>query len=200
MPLITLEHSVSAYRADFAFYGAITLTLAVVLVLRSPAGSWPLLASLAIAGAASWTLAEYLLHRFVLHGMAPFKDWHRQHHQRPMALIGSPTLFSLALLGGFAVLPAWWLLGRWPATALSFGFIGGYLAYGLTHHATHHPAFQRGPFRKWMSRRRRWHALHHARGASGARAANFGVTTGFWDHVFRTAEWPAVRPVLRSSP
>ncbi len=188
MPLITLEHSPSAYRADFALYGAITLSLALMLVLRHPAGSGPMLALWAIAGAVGWTLAEYLLHRFVLHGLAPFKHWHARHHQRPTALIGSPTLFSLALLGGFAAFPAWWLLGNWPATALSFGVIGGYLAYGLVHHATHHTTSRRGTGGRWLNRRRRWHALHHSRGASGARAANFGVTSSFWDHVFRTAE------------
>ncbi|MDX5446368.1 MAG: hypothetical protein LPJ87_09975, partial [Zoogloeaceae bacterium] len=31
---------------------------------------------LLIAGLVSWTLLEYLLHRFVLHGRGPFQRWH----------------------------------------------------------------------------------------------------------------------------
>ena len=55
----------------------------------------------ALAGAATWTFLEYVLHRFVLHGVAPFSDWHRQHHLRPLALICSPTVLSAALFARF---------------------------------------------------------------------------------------------------
>ena len=33
------------------------------------------------AGVVAWTLAEYVVHRFVLHGIAPTE--HRQHHANP---------------------------------------------------------------------------------------------------------------------
>jgi len=55
-------------------------------------------------------------------------------------------------------MPAWAAAGLGPATALSFGLVSGYLAYGLTHHATHHAVPGLGRNNAWLARRRRWHA------------------------------------------
>ncbi|HWO38045.1 MAG TPA: hypothetical protein VNO32_55430, partial [Candidatus Acidoferrum sp.] len=38
-------------------------------------------AVLFVGGGVAWTLAEYLVHRFVLHGFAPIE--HRLHHANP---------------------------------------------------------------------------------------------------------------------
>ena len=200
MPLMTLEHSPAAYRADFALYGAACLTLAGLILWRHPPNSGVALALWVLAGGAGWTLAEYLLHRFVLHGMRPFKDWHLEHHSRPTALIGSPTLLSATLFASLVGAPAWWLLGAWPAAALSLGMLSGYLVYGLVHHATHHAAASGGSKpssqSEWLMRRRRWHALHHAKRAAGAPASHFGVSIGLWDALFGTGRAPrGQRPV-----
>ena len=191
MPLLTLEHSPGAYRADFVFYGALSLGLLLWLLLRSPAGRGLELLSWAAAGGAGWTLVEYLLHRFVLHGLAPFNRWHAEHHRRPTALIASPTLLSATLFATLAALPVWLWLGAWPACALVFGLVSGYLAYGLTHHATHHALPFTLPFigtrGAWLSRRKRWHALHHATLIGALHpSGHFGVISGFWDQVFGT--------------
>jgi cyclopropane-fatty-acyl-phospholipid synthase len=194
MPLFSLEHSRRAYRADFALYGLISLTMATTLLLASPNGSGARLAAWALGGVLAWSPLEYLLHRYVLHGVAPFNRWHDEHHQRPTALIASPTLMSLTLFGTLVAAPAWWLLGAWPALALTFGLLTGYLAYGLTHHATHHAVPGIGPRNAWLARRRRWHALHHqahrARpgeaATAGLRAGHYGVSSGLWDHAFGT--------------
>lgn len=187
MPLLTLEHSPGAYRADFVVYGATSLTMAVALALGHPPGTAAALALWAAAGVAAWSPVEYLLHRFVLHGMAPFDGWHAEHHRRPTALIGSPTLFSAGLFTGLAGLPAWALLGTWPALALVFGLVTGYLAYSLTHHAMHHAAPRWRPIAGWVSTRRRWHARHHGALPAGARRGQFGVSSSLWDRVFGTA-------------
>lgn len=76
MGLLSLEHSKAAYRADLALHGA------------------------AVAGLAGWTAIEYAMHRFVLHGMPPFRAWHALHHARPSARIGAPTLLSGSLIVG----------------------------------------------------------------------------------------------------
>ena len=194
MTLLTLEHSPAAYRADFALYGAACLTLASFILLGRPPHSGSALALWVLSGGAGWTLAEYLLHRFVLHGLPPFEAWHLEHHRRPTALMGSPTLVSATLFASLVSAPAWWLLGGWPAAALSLGMLSGYLVYGLVHHATHHAAEPAGSMpglqSEWLVRRRRWHALHHAKRPAGAPTIHFGVSSGLWDAVFGTARAP----------
>lgn len=191
MRWLTIEPSRWAYRADFCVYGAALLALGAAL-LAGPAD--PRLLAWGLAGLLGWTLLEYLLHRFVLHGLPPFKRWHAEHHRRPQALIAAPTLLTAGLFAALLLPAARWLAGG-PALALSFGLLGGYLAYALIHHAMHQPgpaaAMRVG--RRWRQRRRQWHALHHRRmapvtGTMPARAApgHYGVSTAFWDRVFRT--------------
>jgi hypothetical protein len=186
--LLKLEHSSAAYRADLALYGLLSLSLAATLALGSPSPSRPGLAAWALAGLCTWTLMEYLLHRFVLHGLPPFSRWHAHHHDRPKALIALPTLLSAGLFALLAVAPAWLVWGPWPACALSFGLVSGYGLYGLTHHATHHRVPGWVQRSAWLSRRRRWHARHHAASRLGQRVGHFGVSLDLWDHVFRTDE------------
>jgi cyclopropane-fatty-acyl-phospholipid synthase len=191
MSLLSLEHSPTAYRMDFALYALLCLALAATLLTASPQGNGSTLSLWVLGGVALWSLLEYLLHRFVLHGVAPFSRWHHLHHQHPTALIASPSALSLSLFLLLASLPAWWLLGGWAALALTLGLLAGYLVYGLTHHATHHsvPAWIR--HNAWMSERRVRHAIHHAahhikaRGES-CKPCHFGVSNSFWDSVFGT--------------
>src|SRR6185437_13158272 len=98
MGLFALEHGNAAYRADFALYATAVAALATFLFAAGP--HTLRLESLALVGVGlvTWTAIEYLLHRFVLHGVAPFKDWHEEHHQRPTALICAPTILSASLI------------------------------------------------------------------------------------------------------
>lgn len=185
MQPINFEHSRAAYDADFALYVAASVSLLGWLVTAGPPALSITLCAYAAAGLAAWTVVEYLLHRFVLHGLRPFSDWHAEHHRRPAALISAPTLLSASLLLGFVFLPAWGLVGLWPAVALSFGVLTGYLFYAVTHHLTHH---LRGSRNAWLQRRKRHHALHHG---SLCRPGYYGVTSAFWDHVFGTHRRPA---------
>src|SRR6266850_3564990 len=86
MGLFKLEHSKLVYRADFALYGAAVAMLAAFLLFEGPPGQRVSIAGFTLLGLLSWTGIEYALHRFVLHGLQPFKGWHAQHHQRPTAL------------------------------------------------------------------------------------------------------------------
>ena len=195
MRLLSLEQSQMAYRVDFALYTAAVVVMALYVLQHLAWGAtWPqhrAVAAWVLAGLAGWSLAEYLLHRFVLHGLPPFRAWHAQHHARPTALVFAPTLLSGTLVVGLVFLPGWWLLGWWPACALTLGLLAGYLSYTLTHHALHH-SHRDGV---WLQQRRRWHASHHAPGAVG----RYGVTSGFWDGVFGTAR-PPRPPRHRPSP
>jgi sterol desaturase/sphingolipid hydroxylase (fatty acid hydroxylase superfamily) len=176
MPLFTLEHSKTAYRADFVLYLAAVVGLATYLMVAGPKDHQFQLFAIALAGLAAWTFIEYALHRFVLHGLPPFKHWHAAHHERPRALICTPTLLSATLICALVFLPALFLGGTWRACALTTGLLMGYLVYTLTHHATHHWRASSA----WLQRRKHWHALHHHVGQSG----HYGVTSAFWDHVF----------------
>jgi len=176
MGLFTLEHSRTAYRADFMLYGAAVALLAAFLSWAGPAEQRFGLVAFALAGLGSWTGIEYALHRFVLHGLQPFSGWHAQHHSRPRALICTPTVLSATLIATLVFVPALALGNVWRASALTLGVLGGYLVYTLTHHATHHWRADH----PWLRERKRWHALHHHVDPPVC----YGVTSGFWDHVF----------------
>jgi sterol desaturase/sphingolipid hydroxylase (fatty acid hydroxylase superfamily) len=179
MPAFAIEHSPERYRADFIAYAAAVAALAAWLALRAPAGLVRPLLGFALAGVAIWSVLEYALHRFVLHGLQPFARWHGEHHRRPAALIGTPTLVSAPLFGLLVALPSVWLLGPWRGAALTLGVLAGYLAYASAHHALHHWRLSH----PWWQRRKFAHARHHHL----LQPCCFGVTSGFWDGVFRTA-------------
>ena len=180
MGIFALEHSQTAYRADFALYGGATLALAIFLASAAPHELRFELAALALTGLACWTVIEYALHRFVLHGMAPFRAWHAEHHRRPAALICAPTVVSAGLIAVLVFAPALAVWGLWRASALTLGVLAGYLGYAITHHATHHWRFDVA----WLRRRRRWHALHHA---AIVPPGHYGVTSACWDHLLGSA-------------
>jgi sterol desaturase/sphingolipid hydroxylase (fatty acid hydroxylase superfamily) len=75
----------------------------------------------------------------------------------------------------------------WRACALTLGVVAGYLAYAVTHHATHHWRADN----LWLQRRKRWHALHH-HDKEAPRC--YGVTSAIWDHVFGSAWRRAAKP------
>ena len=182
-----------AYFADFAVYGSV---LAVLTAAALWSGGWAdrlrWLVS-ALIGGALWTLLEYLLHRFVLHGMPPFAALHAQHHDAPRAYLGTPTWTSLAVLGGVFFLPAWWGFSFAVAAGFTGGLIVGYLWYGLVHHVIHHrqPALLAARLGATMLR----HHHHH----NPTQLGNFGVTTSLWDGIFRTRLLEQQHPAARGA-
>lgn len=125
MPLISIEHSRNAHRADILLYGAAVLGIGIWLGLHAPVGVGLDIVLWAGVGLLGWSAIEYALHRFVLHGLQPFKRWHVEHHRRPLALIGTPTWLSAVLFGGLVGLPAVLWLGRWLGSALTLGVLVG---------------------------------------------------------------------------
>jgi cyclopropane-fatty-acyl-phospholipid synthase len=176
MRLFSLQQDRASVLADFAFYGLGVVFAATVTWARLPAGRGVQALGWAAAGSVAWTLAEYLLHRCVLHGLQPFKRWHALHHERPLALIATPTALTAPGFALLVVAPAWWLAPHWGAGAFVSGVLAGYLAYTATHHAVHQ-ARGRGA---WLRRHRHWHAQHHRAGSQ----ACYGVSLPLWDHVF----------------
>jgi sterol desaturase/sphingolipid hydroxylase (fatty acid hydroxylase superfamily) len=133
-------------------------------------------------GAVGWTLAEYLLHRFVFHGASATRLGaveHRKHHaqvdyfapwwQKALAAVAATAvMLPVSVVAGGAV---------W-GVAFTTGFIGMYLLYEVLHRRAHTRG-PRGAYGRW---RRRNHFAHHF--ADPRRAQ--GVTTPLWDRVFAT--------------
>lgn len=154
--------------------GAVLLALG----LRSAdAPAW-VLAPSALAGWATWTLLEYLVHRGAFHGpFGPALRGHAIHHDLPKTTVGIPfflpSLVAVVIWAGLRVVFGSDLVaGAWMAATLV-----SYTGYGLMHHAQHHVRFRS----RWLRELQRHHLVHHAQPDR-----NFGVTTRFWDGVFGT--------------
>jgi len=144
-----------------------------------------------VAGLASWSLVEYVLHRFIFHfrPRTPRQERlsflvHGVHHAQPLVktrLVMPPVVsVPLALFFfGLSWLIGSRLLGR-PVWADSFfaGLVVGYVAYDMLHYSMHH--FQlRSPL---LAALRKHHMQHHAVSWD----KRFGVSSPVWDRVFGT--------------
>lgn len=153
------------------------------------------LAVAALVGLFAWTLAEYLLHRFVMHELGgrglPSRE-HLLHHADPEHNQGRPILswVGIALIGLVVFVPLGSLLGGatvgWAALG---GWLLGYGTYRRIHNRSHSHA-PRGGYGRWV----RVHHFHHHHGHP---MANHGVTSPLWDRVFGTLEVPGVIRVPR---
>jgi sterol desaturase/sphingolipid hydroxylase (fatty acid hydroxylase superfamily) len=138
----------------------------------------------AVTGLVAWTLAEFLLHRYVYHLWTSFlTEGHALHHEKPRALIGVPwylTTIAVILLFELLAVPL-----RPASTGVVMGFAWlGYILYCVAHHGSHHWSYKNA----WLRRMKRHHLLHH-----GHPDYNWGFTTTIWDHVFGTFYDPATR-------
>ena len=166
------------YFGDFAAIPLLVALFFYLALTSQGVSAVPGLALYLAVGLATWTLAEYLIHRFVYHHAPLLSPLHDAHHRQPDALIGVPSFVS----SGFVVLVCYLPLMEFaPAAAAGFtsGVLIGYAGYMFVHHATHHMDI--GPD-DWLYRARVRHLGHHYHADT-----NFGVVTGFWDRVFGTA-------------
>jgi sterol desaturase/sphingolipid hydroxylase (fatty acid hydroxylase superfamily) len=184
--------SKTGYYADFAIYGAVLATAPIWTAWRSTPYETSIWLLTAVIGALIWTLTEYVIHRFVFHGMPFFAAMHDLHHEAPLAFIGTSTWLSLTFIFVCLFLPGWAFGSLNTASGLSVGFMAGYFWYGVVHHAIHHRRPRMIATRLLLASRR--HAQHHY----GQQPGNFGVTTSFWDHVFGTAVHTASERQVRA--
>ncbi|MEJ2104124.1 MAG: sterol desaturase family protein [Ignavibacteriaceae bacterium] len=144
------------------------------------------IAVLFIGGIAAWTLAEYLLHRFVFHFKAKSEFgkkihfiFHGVHHDYPSdskRLVMPPSVsIPLAVIFYFI-----FRLIFGEALMLPFfaGFIAGYLFYDISHYAIHHFNMHS---KFWLAIKNH-HMLHHYQDEY----KGYGVSSPFWDYIFRT--------------
>ncbi|MGQ9864610.1 MAG: sterol desaturase family protein [Bacteroidia bacterium] len=138
-----------------------------------------------IAAMLSWSLAEYLLHRYVFH-WADERPWvqklvyymHGVHHEYPSDAhhLFMPPLPSLVFALFFGLL-FYGILGKYGFVFLA-GFINGYLIYSTMHYLMHRVKNPPKPLRALW----RYHHLHHFKTPDKA----FGVSSSLWDWVFGT--------------
>lgn len=138
------------------------------------------------AGFATWTLTEYLVHRFVFHYKPKSKAGerfifmvHGVHHDHPNDLnrlvipvsVTIPLSFLLYFL--FKELP----LGNEAYNAIFYAFFGlGYLCYDMIHFATHVVSGNG----RLLGTLKKNHMSHHYVEAD----AKYGVSSGLWDLIF----------------
>ena len=160
----------------------------VMLVLGAAELSVWATVGLVAAGYAFWTLSEYWIHRGIFHwepeaGLGARLHWiihgvHHDHPNDPFRLVMPPSV-SVPLSSLF-VLAFWAVLGSPFFLPFAAGFLGGYLAYDMTHYHLHHHT----P-RTWLGKRlRELHMRHHFQDDT----RGFGVSAPYWDRVFRTAQ------------
>jgi len=198
------EKPIRLFQSDFLEFFTHVSPLAVILIFlpiilyllitaATPASSAAIavLAPGFLSGVFIWTLAEYTLHRFLFHfkPRGPAQErlsflFHGVHHAQPQCktrLVMPPALSIplAALFYALFVLFFGSLLGASSWIAPSFaGFLSGYLAYDLTHYATHHFAMRSG-YLKFL---KRYHMQHHYKTPN----QRYGVTSPLWDMAFGT--------------
>jgi sterol desaturase/sphingolipid hydroxylase (fatty acid hydroxylase superfamily) len=176
-----MDQSKASYYADMVSYPILVagLFMAELLAVHRTPFTW-LWVSSCLLGIPVWTLVEYLLHRFVFHELPGIVELHAMHHSRPSAYIGSPVWVSFLAWFTIVFLPIW-LVGDFEiAAGTTSGLILGYVWYLVVHDAVHRWSLKQ---HSWLLKARHRHLLHHRR---ADHTGNFGVSTGFWDVVFRT--------------
>lgn len=166
-----------AYPASLAlpFIGLAALGMSWSLGTNAAGG---LAAALVVLGLAGWTLIEYVLHRWILHGVEPFRRWHLAHHRDAAVPIRVPVMFSGLLVLAVVGMPA--LLSG--GSALAAPFSAGMLIGNLLQEAVHHRLHDTRPVGPWLDARRHLHGFHHFRDER----RGYGTLTDFWDRVFGT--------------
>jgi sterol desaturase/sphingolipid hydroxylase (fatty acid hydroxylase superfamily) len=142
-----------------------------------------------LAGIASWSLLEYLLHRFLGHDARTLPNFfsveHTRHHGVGdyFAPSWKKAIAALATFGAVAPLASL-AAGRELGLAFALSFVAMYGVYEVVHRRAHtHVGI--GAYGRWL---RRHHFHHHFENPR----ANHGVTSPVWDLVFGTFE-PARR-------
>lgn len=140
-----------------------------------------------IGGLCFWTLTEYILHRFIFHYEPPTAFGkrihfitHGVHHEYPndsRRLVMPPAL-SIPLASAFYFLFVYIFDSKATTAPFFAGFINGYLLYDMLHYALHHLKSNNAIFLDLKQH----HMWHHFKDSHNG----FGVSSKFWDIVFRT--------------
>ncbi len=143
-------------------------------------------------GVVVWTLLEYLVHRYILHGPFPdgpgllkhrahtfFDTMHADHHQRPWdGMYINGYLDSIPFAGLFVAL-SFLLTPYYKAPVLVAGLLQSYVLEEWIHYSVHFCRFKS----RYFQYIRFHHWYHHSPRGS---AQGFGLTSGLWDRISGT--------------
>ena len=131
-----------------------------------------------VLGLGTWSLTEYIFHRWIYHlEWGIFAHGHDRHHENPRAYVAMPWFVTPILFIPPQLLVATYFGVRGFSTFLA-GWFGGFIVYSFLHHSLHHYNLRFGWYRRLQSQ----HRIHHA-----FPDTNFGVSMQYWDRVFGTA-------------
>lgn len=149
------------------------------------------IAALFFVGYFSWTLAEYLLHRFFFHITEDQNKFlskishtvHGVHHEQPTdfhRMFMPPVPATIFMAFFFTI---FYLFMGTSTFVFLPGFLFGYLSYAYTHFKIHQSKAPKSL--KWL-----WthHLKHHYQDEDKA----FGVSSPLWDVIFRSLPRKAV--------
>jgi sterol desaturase/sphingolipid hydroxylase (fatty acid hydroxylase superfamily) len=198
-----IDMAKEARTARTRFYPVtVAYTLYALVVLSLGVRARPLTAAVCfVAGAVFWTLLEYLVHRYLLHGRFPDgKGWlehrmhrffdpaHGDHHLRPWdgrhingGFDTLPFSIVLVLLSFLAPLPT--------APVFMAAVLQCYVIEEWIHYSVHFHQFRW----RYFVYIRKHHLYHHS--ARGGKIA-FGLSSGLWDRPLGTPIPPRDREVL----
>jgi 4-hydroxysphinganine ceramide fatty acyl 2-hydroxylase len=145
-----------------------------------------LVVALFLIGVLIWTLLEYVIHRQVFHyeprttvGKKLHFIMHGVHHDYPndAKRLVMPPVISIPLAIFFYALFVL-IFGAMIAPAVWAGLVAGYVCYDSIHYAIHHFPMKS----RLLNRLKQHHLRHHFHDDQ----AGYGVSSPFWDYVFRT--------------
>jgi sterol desaturase/sphingolipid hydroxylase (fatty acid hydroxylase superfamily) len=154
------------------------ITIPLAILLFAAVGGldrFPLI----LVGLAAWTLVEYLVHRFAFHHRFPLgRRLHQLHHDHPGDPDAERTSLTTPLVASPFAVMVLGCAGIEDGSSIFAGLLVGYLVFIAIHYAVHRLPIEPG---SWLYQTKIRHLAHHR-----FDNCNFGVTTSFWDIVFRT--------------
>ena len=170
-------------------YTPLILLLAIASFRSHPAEAF----AFVILGITVYTLVEYVIHRYVFHGVFPdeggsisrilhrvFDVLHADHHARPwdgMYMNGHvDSLWVAMVLVPLSFLAPYYTLPLFVATMFAC-----YLFEEWLHYAMHFKHYKN----RYFQYVRRHHLYHHSRQGAGLA---YGMTSGMWDVVLGTRD------------
>ncbi|XP_033755379.1 fatty acid 2-hydroxylase-like [Pecten maximus] len=141
-----------------------------------------------LIGLISWTLDEYVIHRWMFHLRPPSNSrvlvtlhflLHGQHHKTPLdkkRLVFPPvpaTILGITLYTIYAT-----VIPHAITLSLAAGTVTGYIIYDLTHYFLHHGR----PTLPYFKSLKKYHVKHHFENQQ----LGFGISSKLWDYPFGT--------------